>query len=57
MNIKGSNLGIKQNDKEGRNVLIFFGILLLVGLLPVVKYGAYLDQTSEQRIMYANCKE
>lgn len=57
MNIKGSNLGIKQNDKEGRNVLIFFGILLLVGLLTVVKYGAYLDQTSEQRIMYANWKE
>lgn len=57
MQINRIKIGMKQLDKEGRNVVIFFAILLLLGLLTVVRYGAYIDQSSEQRIMYANWKE
>lgn len=36
---------------------IFFLTILLVGLLTIFSYGAYLDQESEQRILLANIKE
>lgn len=37
--------------------LIFLGILFLVGVLTILPYGFYLDQGTEQRIMFANIKE
>lgn len=37
--------------------MYFLGAILLVGLLTIFAYGYYLDETSEQRIMFANIKE
>lgn len=42
--------------KAKKEQLFLIGILL-VGLLTVFRYGAYLDQESEQRILFANIKE
>lgn len=42
--------------KLQKSTLFLVGILL-VGLLTLLPYGSYLDQTSEQRILFANIKE
>lgn len=42
--------------KQKMSTLFLLGILL-VGLLTLPSYGAYLDQTSEQRILFANIEE
>ncbi len=42
--------------KKNGGVLFLLGILL-VGLLTIAPYGAYLDQTAEQRILFANIEE
>lgn len=42
--------------KQKTSVLFLMGILL-VGLLTLFPYGAYLDQISEQRILFANIEE
>lgn len=42
--------------KRNKGTLFLIGILL-VGIFTLLPYGFYLDQTSEQRILFANIKE
>jgi len=45
---------IRLEDKKGALLLV---AILMVGLLTLPPYGFYLDQTNEQRILFANVKE
>ncbi len=50
------DVNMRQAIKQKRSILFLLGILL-IGLLTLPPYGAYLDQTSEQRILFANIEE
>ena len=46
--------------KSGRKIdygAVFLTSIFIIGLLTVFPYGAHLDQTSEQAILYSNVKE
>ncbi len=43
--------------KKMKSSTVFLSIIFLVGILTLLPYGAYLDQTSEQRILFANIEE
>ena len=41
---------------DNRSV-IFLCVIFIIGILTILPYGFYLDQATEQRIMFANIKE
>ena len=46
--------------KSGRKIdygAVFLTSIFIIGLLTFFPYGAHLDQTSEQAILYSNVKE
>ena len=47
---------MKKRCRKLNSNLIFLGCIFVIGLLAVFPYGAHLDQTSEQEILYSNIK-
>ncbi|MCI9141741.1 MAG: hypothetical protein HFH87_03845 [Lachnospiraceae bacterium] len=47
---------MKKGCKKIDSKLIFLACIFVIGLLAVFPYGAHLDQTSEQEILYSNIK-
>lgn len=46
-------------EKSGRKVhsrIVFLTIIFVIGLAAIFPYGAHIDQTSEQHILYSNLK-